>query len=494
LKTFLSAAVFFPSVLLALTLAAFSQETQPSSTSSQTSSDFCRQEVNWEDGKTLAHWHLIYPGTTAYYVGGTVPDMRMHKDSRFLHPMSLTGLSQSRRKGQIALTSDCLLFAFDAKGESNFDTNAYYHVWGCSNKVNLSDDRQPGATCSKVGEDHPRSYVMMIPYAKVNVLSRAKYATADLAAISAAYATAGGGILTAIYSSVSSVHGKELGVSIAAGTLAMGYYLFIATPRSGDNYIAVFIEPAFPRIILERASNTVTATTFSPHYFLVGQQIEISGVANLYLMDISKISRDDSRTVTVQTRKKHGLTVGAQIQIADCTDPSFNGQFQVASVPADSETTFTYEQKDKLKAAATPTGGKGTVQDVWNGTFLIKDVPTANTFTYWQVGPNDRTSSTKERDKAELVAGNAAVFVPAKTNLTVSGNLTQNKPAAAAPKSLDLAASLAPPPAKSDELFKKGDLVMFRIPNHHDYYNISMTLSGGTGLTFVSETAEKTGK
>jgi hypothetical protein len=31
---------------------------------------------------------------------------------------------------------------------------------------------------------------------------------------------------------------------------------------------------------------------------------------------------------------------------------------------------------------------------------------------------------------------------------------------------------------------------------HHiyGYYNISMTLSGGKGLTFVSETAEKPGK
>jgi hypothetical protein len=64
------------------------------------------------------------------------------------------------------------------------------------------------------------------------------------------------------------------------------------------------------------------------------------------------------------------------------------------------------------------------------------------------------------------------------------------------PKSIDLtgAATVALPPTKSDELFKKGGLLMFRIPNSHNYYNISMTLSAGTGLTFVSETAEKTGK
>jgi hypothetical protein len=92
--------------------------------------------------------------------------------------------------------------------------------------------------------------------------------------------------------------------------------------------------------------------------------------------------------------------------------------------------------------------------------------------------------------------GTAAVVVPVNTNLTVSGNLASDKTAEANPKSIDLTgtAAVAPPPGKSDELFKKGGLIMFRIPNHHDYYNISMTLSAGTGLTFVSETAEKTGK
>ncbi|HEV2223333.1 MAG TPA: hypothetical protein VGR84_10050 [Candidatus Acidoferrales bacterium] len=42
----------------------------------------------------------------------------------------------------------------------------------------------------------------------------------------------------------------------------------------------------------------------------------------------------------------------------------------------------------------------------------------------------------------------------------------------------------------SDSVFPRGDLVMFRVPNHHDYYNISMILSAETGRTFVPETAE----
>lgn len=43
-------------------------------------------------------------------------------------------------------------------------------------------------------------------------------------------------------------------------------------------------------------------------------------------------------------------------------------------------------------------------------------------------------------------------------------------------------------------VFPRGDLVMFRIPNYHDYYNISMILSAETGRTFVPETAEKAPK
>lgn len=43
----------------------------------------------------------------------------------------------------------------------------------------------------------------------------------------------------------------------------------------------------------------------------------------------------------------------------------------------------------------------------------------------------------------------------------------------------------------NNNLFAKGDVLMFRLPNKHDFYNISMILSANTGQTFVSETAEK---
>ena len=47
------------------------------------------------------------------------------------------------------------------------------------------------------------------------------------------------------------------------------------------------------------------------------------------------------------------------------------------------------------------------------------------------------------------------------------------------------------PKAAAGEFLQKGDVLIFRIGNYHDYFNISMILSGKTGLTFVSQGAEK---
>jgi len=482
--------VFFL-LLLALSIQALGQDTtsqtsietnpagaQPpqdaiSQASDLTSDDCARYNVKWDS--------MIYPAVGASYVGGTIPNMPMRADSPLLR-MAVLGVRQFRTKGELALTSGCILFSFKAQNASGLTPrpNDNYKILKCSNEVQLS---HKGQFCSKA-DSNPQSYVIAIPYSKINLLSRAKYATSDLASVSTAYVGAAAAILTAMASSIQSTHAKELALGSTAGAMGLYYYFAIVRPRLGDNYIAVFVEPAVPGMTLSRKSNRVTATTDFLHYFRVGQQIEISGVENSELgVDISEISRDATGIVTVKTQKEHGLKVGAQVQIADVTDPSFNGQFQVASVPAGSKTTFTYEQKDKLKAA---TSAGGRVQDVWNGTFVVESVD-SRSFRYWQPGPDEGLTQR---------TGTAAVVVPVNTNLTVSGNVALDKTAAPNPKSVDLTgtATVAPPPGKSDELFKKGALLMFRIPNHHDYYNISMTLSAGTALTFVSETAEKTGK
>lgn len=492
MRTLSSAIVLF-SCVLTISLSAFGQDAQkvdkvdaatsatpsPHEASSQASGNDCapvsatQKEVKWD---------LIYPASNASYVGGTVPEMHMSGGNQLLRWALLQG-QQFRRKGRIALAPGCLLFAFNAdKNDGSLKVNANYRILRCSNRVTLSDTDR---VCTLAADDKPpASYVLTVPYAKVNVLSRAKYATSDLTSVSTAYATFGGAILTAIASSIHNVSAKEKALGGAAGFLAAYYYFAIARPRMGDNYIAVFVEPPAPQIRLSRQSNLVTVTTSSPHYLLAGEQVQVSDVVNSDRPSaISSISRDPNGIVTVKTDKPHGLTLGALVQIADVPDPSFNGQFQVASATSD---TFTYKQKDKPKA---PASAGGKVQDVWNGTFVVKTADPARPreFTYWQVGPDEGPIET---------TGTATLAAPASTNVTVAGNLALSQPADAKPKSADLAgtATLTPPPAKSDELFKKGDLVMFRIPNHHDYYNISMTLSGGTGLTFVSETAEKTGK
>jgi hypothetical protein len=106
-----------------------------------------------------AYWHLIYPGTTAFYVGGTVRDMQLHKDSILSHPWSLTGVRQLQRKGHIALTSDCLLFAFKATSNDRFilneNANRHFHIHSCSNDISLSENKPTEATCAGVDAYQP---------------------------------------------------------------------------------------------------------------------------------------------------------------------------------------------------------------------------------------------------------------------------------------------------------------------------------------------------
>jgi len=50
--------------------------------------------------------------------------------------------------------------------------------------------------------------------------------------------------------------------------------------------------------------------------------------------------------------------------------------------------------------------------------------------------------------------------------------------------------SSAEPADESRAQFRRADVIMFRIKNYHDYFNISLILSGKTGCTPVSETPE----
>lgn len=453
----------------------------------QTSSDDCQpkpENPKPENPKALA-WDLIYPPSGAFYVGGTIPRVQMETGNRFWRWIELRQ-RQLHSRGKIALSPSCLLFYF-VKENQSFESslgvnpanpanppnppNPNYHalLHRCL-KVSLSDSQ---ITCES--EDKKGNfYVLAIPYAMVNLLSRAKYATSDLASVSTAYATAGVGILGGLITNNSGA-GVLAGVG---GSMAIYYYVAIVQPRVRDNYIAVFIEPVLPQIGMSRNANVVTVTTSLPHDFQVGQEIQISDVASSDLVDISKIGRDKKGTATVEVKDGTRLPpLGSQVEIVHVTDTSFNGQFEVASV--DPPSRFTYKQKDETEASQMDRGGK--VLDYWNGKFQIESIAGSKRFTYWEAGPNDQTKGAGTVDTP-----------PESTKVKVKSSLAKDHPET----KFDLTgtASISKPPAKSDDLFKKGDLVMFRIPNHHDYYNISMIMSAGTGLTFVPETAEKSGK
>lgn len=441
----------------------------------QTSSDDCEPKPKPENPKVLA-WDLIYPPSGAAYVGGTIPRWQMETGNRFWRWIQLRQ-RQLHSSGKVALSPSCLLFAFAKKNqnfESSLNANPNYHalLHRCL-KVSLLDSQTTQITCEP-GDGKGNFYVLAIPYATVNSLSRAKYATSDLASVSTTYATAGVGILGGLITNNSGV-GILAGVG---GSMAIYYYVAIVQPRVRDNYIAVFIEPALPQIGMSRKANVVTVTTSLPHDFQVGQEIQISDVASSELVDISKIGRDKKGTATVQVKDGTRLPpLGSQVEIVHVMDTSFNGQFEVASV--DPPSRFTYKQKDETEASQMDRGGK--VLDYWNGKFQIESIAGSKSFTYWQAGPNDQTKGTGTVDTP-----------PESTKVKVKSSLAEDHPET----KFDLTgtASISKPPAKSDDLFKKGDLVMFRIPNHHDYYNISMIMSAGTGLTFVPEIAEKSGK
>ncbi len=275
--------------------------------------------------------HLVYPLVDASYVGGTIPNMPMKKRPSIPLKWAVPFiLPQYRANGKITALPGCLLFRFKPskkKLPTEISGNKYqYQVLPCNSPSEFLSSQAKKA-CTDHNKKAADSYVIQIPYRSINVLSRAKYPTAELTSISTAYAAAGGAVLTALLGAVHNTHAKELAGGITAGSLVLYYYSFVAKPLREDNYIAVFV----------------------------------------------------------------------------CKE---------------------VQQSCEKQPAAS------------------------------------QSSANQSGSKIGLVNINQA------------------------------------PPAKpsSDELFAQGDVITFRIPNKHDYYNISMILNGETGKTFVSETAEKTGK
>lgn len=255
---------------------------------------------------------FIYPAIGAAYVGGTIADMPLKAGNPLMRWLSFSK-RQFRVNGQLALGPDGLIFAFNGNPPLH-NPGEHFELWSCDSHQLPGDVR---TACIKTAAKQ----ALRIPYDQLIELSRAKAATSDIASATTVYASTAVGILSTVVGAFSKSHEKELYGGITAGTLALGYYFLVSRPRSGDNYIAVFICP-----------------------------------------------------------QNNG----------SCTPGEIGGS-------------------------------------------------------------NPPSTETDSTPKTTVKTG-------------------------------------------SDELFKQGDLMMFKIPNSHDYYNISMILSAKTGKTFVSETAEKGGK
>jgi hypothetical protein len=259
------------------------------------------------------HVGLFYPVIDASYVGGTVPDMPLKESNSFMRWISFSK-RQFRVRGRLVLGPDGFFFAFNPQGASPVaSSSAQFQLLSCS---------APALPAEAVKACHkdPARKVLKVPYQQLIELSRARASSGDLLTATTVYASTAVGVLSTVVGAFSRTHAKELYGGITAGTLALGYYFLVSRPRSGDNYIALF----------------VCAHDEEP-------------------CSLNEASRSNPASVE--------------------SEPS-----------------------------------KTTVK---NG---------------------------------------------------------------------------------ADELFKKGDVLMFKIPNSHDYYNISMILSARTGKTFVSETSEKGGK
>ncbi len=141
---------------------------------------------------------------------------------------------------------------------------------------------------------------------------------------------------------------------------------------------------------LQRLNNVVSAYTAADHNFQVGWQVQISGIANNSIGGgISAIARDATGTVTVTTANPHGLPVNATVAIVGVNNPdgSFNGVFQIGTVP--SPTTFTYILGGTVEASS---AGSGNVQDIWNTTAFVQSILSPTSFTYQQLGADDSTN------------------------------------------------------------------------------------------------------
>ena len=146
--------------------------------------------------------------------------------------------------------------------------------------------------------------------------------------------------------------------------------------------------PTVPSLSL--INDVVTAETAAPHGFQVGWSVVIGGFAGIAVGGAITTATQQDDVILITTTTAHGLSPGTEVIIAGVSDDTYNTPNGILVASAPTPTTFTYILPNGTATAAA-TGGTTTVP--WDGTYSITAVPTASSFTYTQVAPNNQTTA-----------------------------------------------------------------------------------------------------
>ena len=211
--------------------------------------------------------------------------------------------------------------------------------------------------------------------------------------------------------------------TVAPHQIQVGYRVHIS------GFPATVVGGAISTIVVNNSDmpGIATVTTTQNHGLTPGNLVTLNGIAAATIGGgIASVSRQ-GQVVTVTTNSAHGLSPGALVTLSGVSNGSFNTSAPVLNVI--SATVFTFAQVDTdatssggtltllwpIPTTSTPvpyevltaptltsflvqfnysngTWAGGTVQFSWDGTFFVKTVASATTFTYEQDGP-DATSN-----------------------------------------------------------------------------------------------------
>ena len=177
----------------------------------------------------------------------------------------------------------------------------------------------------------------------------------------------------------------------------------------------------------EDAPGLATVTTNTPHGLAPQNQVTLGGIDGVSVGGSTSASRQGG-VITFTTATPHGLSPGASVTFSGFMDTTFNSSFFVNQVidplnftviqneatnatASSGATVINWPIPDtatptfyEVQTAPTPTTftvqisycdgtwSSGTVSFAWDGQFFIQSVPTPNSFTYKEYGPNGSTT------------------------------------------------------------------------------------------------------